>query len=308
MFAGSAPRPGELTREVVRLVGVETPLAASVRLGAGGGYEQDIVLTTETGQPLDDPICTPYSAGDVDCVAMLASIVKARGSSAMAPVLKTRFRLAGVSALGAARDPAAVPMLVPLLKDKNWELCCLAARALGEIGDRSALGPLNAALEAESKRRARVGLLRIPGPRLSNPVVLAALRFAINEIEPGAVPLTEEEALIEEGLKLVGDPVGPPEVAGTYPGQFRGIEEGRFMLRIAADGSCNATVSTRSTGAFAISGQVGADGVLAATTSVGPFTIALRGKFVKYQGVLTGAGTWTSSSGVSGTWTARRRQ
>src|SRR5262249_10161104 len=50
--------------------------------------------------------------------------------------------------LGALRDPLAVPILVPLLKDTevNW----IVPWALGEIGDKRAVGPLLDALDDES--------------------------------------------------------------------------------------------------------------------------------------------------------------
>lgn len=50
--------------------------------------------------------------------------------------------------LGDLRDPRAVPVLVPLLKDK--ETNSIVPWALGEIGDRRAIGPLLDALDDES--------------------------------------------------------------------------------------------------------------------------------------------------------------
>ena len=50
--------------------------------------------------------------------------------------------------LGDLRDPRAIPILVPLLKDK--EVNSIVPWALGQIGDTSAVGPLLDALDEDS--------------------------------------------------------------------------------------------------------------------------------------------------------------
>ena len=50
--------------------------------------------------------------------------------------------------LGDLRDPRAIPILVPLLKDK--EVNSIVPWALGQIGDKSAVGPLLDALDEDS--------------------------------------------------------------------------------------------------------------------------------------------------------------
>jgi HEAT repeat protein len=55
-------------------------------------------------------------------------------------------RLGIIEALGEIGDPAAVPNLVPLLKDRSNEIRWETALALGEIGDSRAVDPLREAL------------------------------------------------------------------------------------------------------------------------------------------------------------------
>src|SRR5437870_13077103 len=59
--------------------------------------------------------------------------------------------------LGDLKDPRAVPMLVPLLKDEEVNL--IVPWSLGEIGDKSAIPPLIEAL-ADSRLEMRAAALR----------------------------------------------------------------------------------------------------------------------------------------------------
>jgi ATP-dependent DNA helicase RecQ len=60
-----------------------------------------------------------------------------------------------VVALGEQGGPAAVPELIAALKDENGNVRCLAASALGKIGDPQAVEPLIALLQADPKPQVR---------------------------------------------------------------------------------------------------------------------------------------------------------
>ena len=58
-------------------------------------------------------------------------------------------RLAAIVAIGERKDPALADFLIKALSDTGWAIRQTAARALAEIGDKQAVGPLVAAMSAE---------------------------------------------------------------------------------------------------------------------------------------------------------------
>ncbi|MEI7687571.1 MAG: HEAT repeat domain-containing protein [Planctomycetota bacterium] len=75
----------------------------------------------------------------------LGSIGDARAIEPLIPLLQSTadsVQRAAIDALGALRAVPAVPALVALLKNEDLLVAWLAARALGQIADRSAIEPL----------------------------------------------------------------------------------------------------------------------------------------------------------------------
>jgi hypothetical protein len=57
------------------------------------------------------------------------------------------IKKATIEAVGMAKNTDAVVLLIPLLKDENWEIREAVARNLGNIGDRQAIEPLITAID-----------------------------------------------------------------------------------------------------------------------------------------------------------------
>jgi hypothetical protein len=79
------------------------------------------------------------------------------------------IRVDAVSALGATRDKAVVPHLLPMLKDQNLWVRMSAAQQLGALGDRTAVPALIEALEDERsavREEALVALQTLTGETL----------------------------------------------------------------------------------------------------------------------------------------------
>jgi HEAT repeat protein len=95
---------------------------------AGALADKYIVVRTTAATAL-------VRAGSARCAARLLAAARARDG---------RWVLFEVRGL---RNPEAVPILVPALEDKDPEIMCVAAAALGNIGDAQAVEPLIKALE-----------------------------------------------------------------------------------------------------------------------------------------------------------------
>ena len=78
-----------------------------------------------------------------------ATAVDRQVNALLAKVRRTGRGGADVSADLAALGPSAVPALIRALRDSDLRVRCVAAWALGELGDRRAVEPLIAALKDE---------------------------------------------------------------------------------------------------------------------------------------------------------------
>jgi HEAT repeat protein len=104
------------------------------------------------------------------------------GSSAMEPLLKLLEKRdwiafdAACRIAGKLKDPRAVDLLIPALKDSNRSVRVEAAKALGAIGDARALEPLISALrhrDADTAESAALALGKLADPRAVEPLVAA---------------------------------------------------------------------------------------------------------------------------------------
>jgi len=116
-----------------------------------------------------------------------------------------------IPALGALRDSAAVPVLIETLEnpDEDWLGREMSARALGDIGDPSAIPALTAAAwRGDTRNDAVMALAEIPDSRVI-PVLISAL-------DPGEDTETREAAM--EGLRWLGSMAVPElvEALGEY--------------------------------------------------------------------------------------------
>ncbi len=116
-----------------------------------------------------------------------------------------------IPALGALRDPAAVPVLTETLEipDEDWLGREMSARALGDIGDPSAIPALTAAAwRGDTRDDAVRALAGFPDSRVV-PVLVSAL-------DTGEDPDTREAAT--EGLRWLGSMAVPElvEALGEY--------------------------------------------------------------------------------------------
>ena len=107
---------------------------------------------------------------------------------------------------------------------------------------------------------------------------------------------------------MVGfQPAGNNPFLGNYAGSYAGGQSGTWAATINVDGMISATA----TGGFVGNGSVNAAGTatiaLDGTGASQGFTITFSGAFaLQSNGTMTGSGTWTSSSGLTGTWAGAR--
>ena len=110
------------------------------------------------------------------------------------------------------------------------------------------------------------------------------------------------------GLPGCDDEETPPDttfIAGKYRGSYSGAESGTTECTIDNKGNLTATGNSPSAGAFMGSGKVDGSGsasFAAGAGTAGQFSVTFSGKFTSTSGVRAGQGTWTSSSGFTGTW------
>ena len=116
--------------------------------------------------------------------------------------------------------------------------------------------------------------------------------------------------LLAAGCGGGGDPVnaGPVPWDGAYSGTYTGSEQGTFTFRIGTNGSITATANSPSVGTFPLTGTVTASGNVSIGGSGigGGYTITYTGTLVGEKPDITGSGTWTSTSGYTGTWSGAR--
>ncbi len=113
-----------------------------------------------------------------------------------------------IPALGALRDSSAVPVLTETLEilDEDWLGREMSARALGDIGDPSAIPALTAAAwRGDTRDHAVRALAGFPDSGVV-PTLVSAL-------DPGEDPETREAAM--EGLRWLGS-MAVPELAETF--------------------------------------------------------------------------------------------
>lgn len=109
-------------------------------------------------------------------------------------------------------------------------------------------------------------------------------------------------------LDVVGfQPAGNNPFMGNYAGSYVGGQSGTWAATINVDGTITATA----TGGFVGTGSVNSAGTatiaLDGTGASQGFTITFSGAFaLQSNGTMTGSGTWTSSSGLTGTWSGTR--
>ena len=76
---------------------------------------------------------------------------------------------------------------------------------------------------------------------------------------------------------------------------------------IGNDRSMSIMVNSSSVGPITTTGTVETNGAIAFRVTAGGFVINWQGQFTASGGGVTGNGTWSSTSGTSGTWTGSRR-
>ena len=109
-------------------------------------------------------------------------------------------------------------------------------------------------------------------------------------------------------LDVVGfQPAGNNPFMGNYAGSYAGGQSGTWAATISVDG----TISATATGGFVGTGSVNSAGTatiaLDGTGASQGFTITFSGTFaLQSNGTMAGSGTWTSSSGLTGTWAGAR--
>lgn len=115
---------------------------------------REIEINGRRGQPVNAELAWSLeralrALGALGGDGATAAIINALGNSpATAQALRPAVR-AGIRSLGRLGDPAGCDYLIALLEDPMWARC--AAEALGDLGDRRAVGPLLEAYERFSK-------------------------------------------------------------------------------------------------------------------------------------------------------------
>jgi len=135
-----------------------------------------------------------------------------------------------IPALGALRDSKAVPILIETLKipDDDWLGREMSARALGDIGDPSAIPALTAAAwRGDTRDEAVMALAEIPNAGVV-PVLISAL-------DPGEDPETREAAM--EGLDWLGSMAVPAlvEALGEYSSEHPETDRRVWICRLLGD-------------------------------------------------------------------------
>ena len=135
-----------------------------------------------------------------------------------------------IPALGALRDPAAVLVLTETLEipDEDWLGREMSARALGDIGDPSAIPALTAAAwRGDTRDDAIRALAGIPDSHVV-PVLVSAL-------DPGEDPETREAAT--EGLRWLGSMAVPElvEALGEYSPEHPETERREWICRLLGE-------------------------------------------------------------------------
>ena len=124
--------------------------------------------------------------------------------------MRTGILAACIGALGELKDPRAVPILLEALSNRSddWIYREMAARALGEIGDSRAVGPLiSAAYMADTRHDAIEALAKIGAPE--------AVDALIEALDEGEEADTLEAA--KAGLLRIGPPAVPALVKEMEP-------------------------------------------------------------------------------------------
>lgn len=135
-----------------------------------------------------------------------------------------------IPALGALRDSKAVPVLIETLKipDDDWLGREMSARALGDIGDPSAIPALTAAAwRGDTRDEAVMALAEIPNAGVV-PVLISAL-------DPGEDPETREAAMT--GLEWLGSMAVPAlvEALGEYSSEHPETDRRVWICRLLGD-------------------------------------------------------------------------
>ena len=228
---------------------------------------------------LADPAFVGGGASNVDALYDLARAA-GRASDAATLAQWSRdvsdpdpvLRRATVVALGASRDPLAVPALVRALADPDGQVRGLAADALGEVGDPSAAGPLLKALAGKQALLA--------GQDRAAPALVAIGAFAMRD-RLRQLAASPDPAVASAALAALGK-LG---TAADVPIAVQDLAASDSLERAAAAGaladlavSPSARAAETSCGAW---GRVGVltDADLAARTSRArpPIDCALRG-------------------------------
>jgi len=135
-----------------------------------------------------------------------------------------------IPALGALRDSKAVPILIETLEipDDDWLGREMSARALGEIGDPSAIPALTAAAwRGDTRDEAVMALAEIPNAGVV-PVLISAL-------DPGEDPETRDAAM--KGLEWLGSMAVPAlaDALGEYSSEYPETDRRVWICRLLGD-------------------------------------------------------------------------
>jgi HEAT repeat protein/cyclophilin family peptidyl-prolyl cis-trans isomerase len=185
-------------------LGLRLALFALVRLKDGPAAEQVLLASgrprfdwwaaTWTAMRLEHPPLRPVLAAAVASKDPLSRALGARG-------------------LGALKDPTALELLVPLLRDPDEPVVVSALRALGAVGDVRGVAPAATALRTENPTlaaEALSALARMPPDRALRAAVVPFLGHADPGVRAAALPVLarmdrEDFALVLSGLDR--DPV-----------------------------------------------------------------------------------------------------
>ena len=159
---------------------------------------------SEDGQVRMGAACSLGALGDASAVEPLIETMREDMK------MRTGILAACIGALGELKDPRAVPILLKALGNRadDWIYREMAARALGEIGDARAVGPLlSAAYMADTRHDAIEALAKIGDPE--------AVDILIEALDEGEEADTAEAA--KAGLLRIGPQAVPALVKKMTP-------------------------------------------------------------------------------------------
>jgi len=116
--------------------------------------------------------------------------------------------------------------------------------------------------------------------------------------------------IISASISCSKDNSSVKKFAGNYAGTYSGDASGTWTAEFKNNGSVTATVIDPEIGTFKGLGSIKPSGEFSFSTSGAGLkevsVITWEGKFTIGGDMVTGSGTWKSSTGVGGTWEGKR--